>query len=538
MHSLANKIKVFTAITIFAWLIMMGITYMNNTHVAKITEQRQRISQGNNGVWIVTTNIAEQSALLESYIQTQDPILLEHFKRLRTDYKMGLELALNNLNNQEQSQLMEVDNQFNVWLNSYANIMLSAVQNVRSGQLNLTDVKSLRETLHSNSFIEPVLSLTDSLFEQLDRESLLLDEQLNQSEHSLSASIFITGGCGIVILIMGATQLILSFRKRLHDLQCTTHKIDQLNLTHSSTIRAKDEISTCLKQLDKATQHLNATMSQILMDATTARANTQEIIDSTTVITQASNKQRDELTSTSQSMLSIKENTQSISLQAKRVTEGAVISQTLSETGKDVVNATKERISHVALLVNRSSEKIRSLEQYAQQISGVITIIRDIAEQTNLLALNAAIEAARAGDQGRGFAVVADEVRKLAERTADSTTEIVDYIVYINRSTQEVSGEMENCVKEVELCVKLTEETDSAISDTQQQAKKIVDMTKEIDSALDKQTEAINQANERITSIVHFAITTHEKADLANQNALHMGIEAQANIARIEHFTL
>lgn len=75
-------------------------------------------------------------------------------------------------------------------------------------------------------------------------------------------------------------------------------------------------------------------------------------------------------------------------------------------------------------LGNKTTLKIKELNDRASLVNKVVESISDIANQTNLLALNASIEAARAGEQGRGFAVVADEVRGLAENTKTATVDI------------------------------------------------------------------------------------------------------------------
>ena len=87
-------------------------------------------------------------------------------------------------------------------------------------------------------------------------------------------------------------------------------------------------------------------------------------------------------------------------------------------------------------VVEQAVGAMGEIEQSAQAIAQIVTLIDGIAFQTNLLALNAGVEAARAGEAGKGFAVVATEVRALAQRSADAANEIKGLI---DKSNQQVS---------------------------------------------------------------------------------------------------
>lgn len=105
----------------------------------------------------------------------------------------------------------------------------------------------------------------------------------------------------------------------------------------------------------------------------------------------------------------------------------------------------REALSRVVVdmqaLAERSREALgllAALEQKADSVRSVTSLIEEIAEQTNLLSLNASIEAARAGEHGRGFAVVAGEVRELARRTAEATRSVEALVGDIGGSSHQV----------------------------------------------------------------------------------------------------
>lgn len=125
--------------------------------------------------------------------------------------------------------------------------------------------------------------------------------------------------------------------------------------------------------------------------------------------------------------------------------------QRLSSDSEDSIRNMAVRLVTLANDSEQAAGTVGQLDQHAQDVGGILQLIRDVADQTNLLALNAAIEAARAGEAGRGFAVVADEVRKLAERTSTATSEIAGLVEKIRSNSASSREQMANLAQQAAL---------------------------------------------------------------------------------------
>lgn len=127
----------------------------------------------------------------------------------------------------------------------------------------------------------------------------------------------------------------------------------------------------------------------------------------------------------------------------------------IEEINRQVAQST-EIVGQAVESAATSNQKVLSLDENAQKIGEVVSLIQAIAEQTNLLALNATIEAARAGEAGKGFAVVASEVKELAMQTSKATEEISSHISAIQGSTRETVKGIEDITKIMEMVNSVT----------------------------------------------------------------------------------
>ncbi len=171
----------------------------------------------------------------------------------------------------------------------------------------------------------------------------------------------------------------------------------------------------------------------------------------------------------------------------KTANQGKALSSDAIKVVEDVYQSTSQL-----------SEVVKRLNQRAEEIGEIVTVIKDIADQTNLLALNAAIEAARAGEQGRGFAVVADEVRKLAERTIKATDEISEKIRNIQNESQQTSKSMEVSLKNVTRANDFIKELGNSLLHIVDSVNRVKDQITQIATAVDEQSAASEEVAKNI----------------------------------------
>ena len=178
-----------------------------------------------------------------------------------------------------------------------------------------------------------------------------------------------------------------------------------------------------------------------------------------------------------ESISQLSQSASGMALNAEEVAKTTNDAADVTNRGTEQVKIMIGSMNNVTQRVDTAVLKVGALNEAAQQIKMILSVISSISEKTSLLALNAAIEAARAGDAGRGFAVVADEIRTLATRTKNSTVEISQVIGELQDSTSELNCFMLESQTD-------TKETMEIASQTALLLKEIADLTGRINGMI------------------------------------------------------
>ncbi|CAM3496846.1 Methyl-accepting chemotaxis protein PctC [Vibrio aerogenes CECT 7868] len=237
-----------------------------------------------------------------------------------------------------------------------------------------------------------------------------------------------------------------------------------------------------------------------------------QMLDTTSAVKSSAESQMVQLEQTATAMNEMTVTVDEVARSALQASGAARESGEHSSLGMSVVREMNQSIQDLATGIKAVVDVNTGLEKETQGIGSILEVIDSISEQTNLLALNAAIEAARAGEYGRGFSVVADEVRHLANRTKQSTNEIQDMIVRLQREAQHSVQLMQDNMLDAQTTAKKSEMANQALQEIQNAVSLIQDMNSQIATAAEEQTHVAGEINASVVQINELARNTFDDA--------------------------
>ncbi|MBE7637926.1 HAMP domain-containing protein [Sneathiella sp. P13V-1] len=238
-----------------------------------------------------------------------------------------------------------------------------------------------------------------------------------------------------------------------------------------------------------------------------------------------------EMQSTAQNMTHISEvtNTQanSVSMAAESATSSVQAVASAAEQLSASIREISQQVAQSSVVTSQAVEEagkadvlIQGLDEGAQNIGEVVSLISDIAEQTNLLALNATIEAARAGDAGKGFAVVASEVKNLASQTAKATEQISEQISKVQSATGDAVGAIQgisDTITKVDgiaaAIASAIEEQGAATQEISSSVQKAASGTQEVSSSIVNVTEGARQSDQASQDVLSASSELSQQAE-------------------------
>ena len=301
-----------------------------------------------------------------------------------------------------------------------------------------TIIAKMRDAIHE---IEPAVANIITLVEKDRIQNLTaLDDHVTKS----------TGFTLMLTLIAVIASIGLAFflankwSKTLVNLVTTFKTVADGDFTCRSKVTSKDEIGDLSNAFNGLVENLQNVITHVVQTSHKLNTSAKEITGTAAQLSEGAASMSNQSSSVAAATEEMATNMKFMAQSSEQMTEdtNTVASSTQEMAVK--LDEMAKKSEHGANIANDASVKVQDnaqrmedLQNSANQIGSVLSVIQDIAEQTNLLALNATIEAARAGDAGKGFAVVATEVKQLASQTAQATKDISQKITAIQVSTEE-----------------------------------------------------------------------------------------------------
>ncbi len=350
---------------------------------------------------------------------------------------------------------------------------------------------------------------------------------------------------GVVLVAMIIAYLILLFvyRKvigsRLQRVLGALQNISEGDgdLTQSLPEDGEDEIAYIAKGFNRFADSMRNTVSRILEVSRNLSDSSEKLAQISYKSSEAIHHQGCETNQIATAINEMATAAEEVSRHAAQAAQSSAETERGTQITQSAVNAVINDIQQLSSKLEAAADTMSQLKEGAQNVGGVIDVIRGIAEQTNLLALNAAIEAARAGEQGRGFAVVADEVRTLAARTQQSTEEIRDIIEQLQAISEKAVETMEQSQQQAEHSVGQAGNAGESLDNIVQSISSVNDINTQIAAASEEQSQVVASVDQSIIAIKDLSEQTvgnAKQSDSLSQELAAIAMELQTQVKRFK----
>jgi methyl-accepting chemotaxis protein len=294
-----------------------------------------------------------------------------------------------------------------------------------------------------------------------------------------------------------------SISRPLGQLMKVADEVSNGNLAYAIPKSTPDEIGIVQTSMAKMVGNLKEIVGKITASTSQLASSSEELSATATIIDNGSREQTSQVEQSATAMTEMSQTTLDVAKNASATSESALKMKGLAAHGKQAMEVTVSELVKFSGTFKQAADKIEALSKQSQEISNVVSLIKEIAEQTNLLALNAAIEAAHAGDQGRGFAVVADNVRQLAERTAGATDDIGRTIQKMQTDVDDTVTFVKHEKEAVESVVRQVKSTMGEIDQITGNVEQVADMIQRIAVATDEQSSTSDMVSQSMESVAN-----------------------------------
>lgn len=447
-----------------------------------------------NSSQVITDEAINDAQLAAQEIQTQMPIIKEHF--------LGDVSIVENL----QAKLTELAP------------MREAVLEMAKNNQNAEAAQYMED--NNIKVIAEAQTYLDTLIESANTRGQALIISLKSAQVASIVILSILGVASVVISIGFATVITKGITDPVIQIEKTAKNLEQGILNADISYESEDEIGHLANSMRKSMSALSAMIADVsyLLDEI-SKGNFQvktkneagylgEFIPLLLSIREMNTNLSDTIRQINDTSEQVAVGSTQMAQNAQDLAEGATEQagavEELNASIEGIANMsetsalnTKQAYEQITESVEMAEESRRDMGKLleamerinttSQEIGNIISEIEDIASQTNLLSLNASIEAARAGEAGRGFAVVADQIGKLASDSAQSAV-----------NTRELIGKT---LEEIELGNNIADSTSKSFEEVINEMRKFADIAKETSESSNEQYENLRQVKEGIDQI-------------------------------------